>query len=42
MLSRIKLVFLPVRLPKSNLIEVRWAWLQGKQSTILHLKMNKN
>jgi len=26
--SRIKLVFLPVRSPKLNLIEVRWVWLQ--------------
>ena len=25
---RIKFVFLPVRSPKLNLIEVRWAWLQ--------------
>jgi hypothetical protein len=25
---RIKLVFLPVRLPELNLIEVRWSWLQ--------------
>jgi len=26
--TRIKLVFLPVRSPELNLIEVRWAWLQ--------------
>ncbi len=26
--SRIKLVFLPVREPDLNLIEVRWLWLQ--------------
>ena len=26
--SRIKLVFLPVRSPELNLIEVRWLWLQ--------------
>ena len=26
--SRIKFVFLPVRSPKLNLIEVRWMWLQ--------------
>ncbi len=26
--SRIKLVFLPVRAPQLNLIEVRWLWLQ--------------
>ena len=25
---RIKLVFLPVRSPQLNLIEVRWSWLQ--------------
>ena len=25
---RIKLVFLPVRSPELNLIEVRWSWLQ--------------
>ena len=25
---RIKLVFLPVRSPELNLIEVRWLWLQ--------------
>jgi len=25
---RIKFVFLPVRAPKLNLIEVRWSWLQ--------------
>jgi hypothetical protein len=25
---RIKFVFLPVRSPKLNLIEVRWVWLQ--------------
>ena len=26
--TRIKLVFLPVRSPELNLIEVRWLWLQ--------------
>ena len=27
---RIKLIFLPVRSPNLNLIEVRWAWLQSQ------------
>ncbi len=30
---RIKLVFLPIRSPELNLIEVRWLWLQ-RQTTI--------
>ena len=39
---RIKLVFLPVRSPELNLIEVEDGHgYKGKQSTILHLKMNK-
>ncbi len=29
---RIKLVFLPVRSPELNLIEVRWSWLQRQQA----------
>ncbi|HEY6536420.1 MAG TPA: transposase [Candidatus Nitrosocosmicus sp.] len=31
---RIKLVFLPVRSPQLNLIEVRWSWLQRQTLTI--------
>ncbi len=39
---RIKFVFLPVRSPELNLIEVRWSWLKDRrQLTILHSKMNK-
>ncbi len=29
---RIKFVFLPVRSPELNLIEVRWLWLQRQQA----------
>ena len=39
---RIKLVFLPVRSPELNLIEVIYHGYKGKrQSTILHLKTSK-
>ena len=39
---QIKLVFLPVRSPELNLIEVRWSWLQRQRQLIIqHSKMNK-